>query len=146
VIIIPLTPSKDKKAIWGRIRAAPEIMKLMGWDKATKEHIAKHMIMRKPNSGLLQANERFIFIYQAPSRTAYSSAFLDCVIQVDVMVPTDKSDTADQVAELIVPLLTRKTGFEVNNRPLIIDAQVGDSPAPAGFYCYSMRFHYYSSV
>lgn len=141
---MPITPSSDKTAVWMRIRGDPEILNLMGWTDATPLELAKSIIKRKATDDVLTASKKLICIYNVPSRKTQSVNFADAVLQVDVMVPSADSDKADKVVEKIIKLLTN--GFSLNNRPVLFDAQVGDSAAPTGFYCHSVRFNYFCSI
>lgn len=116
----------------------------MGWEDAKPIDLAKSIVKQRATDEILKASSQFIFIYHVPSRKAQSMGFIDSVLQIDVMVPTAGRDKADRVVDRIIHLLTKQ--FLLNNRSLQLDATVGDSPAPTGFYCCSVRFNYFCSV
>lgn len=142
---MPVTSSQDKKAFWKLIRYDEKILKLMGWDNLKPVEFPKHILLKREVDGLLTAGKKYISIYDVYSRTTSDSFFLDTIKQIDVFVPSEESDIADLVVSRLIKSVCNGQ-FKVNNRYPKLDAQVGDTAAPNGFYCHSVRFFYYSTV
>ena len=115
----------------------------MGWTNATPVEMAKNIIMRKPDDSVISASKKLISIFNVPSRKTGSVNFADCVVEIDITVPVSESKTADLVAQEIVRIFK---DTRINKRSVYVDASLGDYTAPAGFYCYAMRFFYYSHI
>ncbi|MEE1493103.1 MAG: hypothetical protein UGF45_14155 [Massilioclostridium sp.] len=139
-----VTPSQDKKAFWKRIRYDPEILRLMGWENVSPVEFPDLILTKRAIPGILKASDRYICIYNTSGKRTYDTAFSSPVMQIDVLVPYQDSDRADRVVERLIPLFTKN--FKVNNRYVLFDSQLGDTTAPSGFYCHSVRFFYYTSI
>lgn len=141
---MPITPSNDKKAFWKRIRYDTVIIKSMGWSKFKDCDFIKYILLKRAFPEILKSDCKYICIYNVPCRKTQSIRFSDTVIQIDILVPSNDSDSADKAMEQIINICSNN--FKVNNRHVMFDTLLGDTTAPTGFYCNSVRFYYYSSV
>lgn len=106
--------------------------------------IARRITKRRMIHEKLEDNGWYINIYQCPSRKGANSAFLEGIIQVDVMAPFAYSNVADEILSQIIALCTARD-FTIYGGVPDLDADPGDLAPPPGFYGVGARFVLYIS-
>ena len=148
---MPFSPGTDKDAVHARIRGDPKILQLLNLVGKPNLEIAKHIIKRSQWDDLVDG-ERRICMYHRPSRPGGTEMFTENVLQIDVHVPSSFDYIADNLQERICQLLqykypdSRIGRFEINNKTLQFDGQLGDLPTISGFVCTGSRFCYNSTI
>lgn len=140
-----ISAANDKRAIWRRIRGDPWVMDKLGIAMDDIANAAKRIIKHKNYDTELSDKTFYIAIYFAPSRRCYDTAFVERIIQVDVLCPEFQSIIADEIMDQITALLTTPD-FRVNGRYLLYDSDAGDLAAPSGFYGVGTRYSFYTGT
>lgn len=149
---MPFSPGADKEAVHARIRGDPQILELMDLVGKPNSEIAKRIIKRNKWDDLAVPDERRICIYFRPSRDGATDFFTENVLQIDVHVPATVDWYAEMIQERICQLLQYKYPdkrlgrFEVNNKILQFDGQLGELPTMPDFVCVGSRFCFYSTI
>lgn len=146
-------PNHIKTCFWKRISGDPWIRSKMRTAikgrtcplaEAGETDVARHITKRRMIHEKLDEGGWYINIYQCPSRKGANSAFLESVIQVDVMTPYTYSNVADEILSQIIALCTAPK-FTIYNSVPDLDADPGDLAPPPGFYGVGARFVLYPS-
>lgn len=142
---LSISAANDKRAVWRRIRGDPWTMDKLGIEMNDTATAAKRILKHKNSDEELTDQTFYVSIYFAPSRKCYDTAFVERIIQVDVICPESQSITADEIMDQITALLTAPD-FKINGRYLLYDADVGDLAAPSGFYGIGTRYSFYTGT
>lgn len=147
-------PDHIKTCFWKRISRDPWIRSKMrgtvgrgrtcSLAEAGESAVARQITKRRMIHEKLDDGGWYINIYQCPSRKSANSAFLESVIQVDVMTPYACSNMADEILSQVIALCT-SPDFTVYGGVPDLDADPGDLAPPSGFYGVGARFILYPS-
>lgn len=117
-------------------------MALLDLTGKSNAEIAKKIIKRNKWDDLLSSDKR-LCAYPLPSRPTGSEILFEEIIEIDCHVPAVEDFKARQIIGRVVDLLK---GERINGRYLTFRGQLGELPTTTGFYCYGVRFGYFSPV
>lgn len=132
----------DLNSIQKMLIADKQIMTLLDLIGKSNAEIGKRII-KKSKWDDLATNEKRLCIYPLPSRSTRSDILFEEIIEVDCHVPAIQDHHARQIIGRIVSVLNNR---RINGRYIKFKGALGELPTANGFYCYGVRFNYYSPV
>lgn len=135
-------PEADLTAIWKIVSKDVEVLTLL--DLAFKTNVEiSNRIIRRSRWNNLATNEKRLCIYPRPSRPTRNDILFEEIIEIDCHVPAIDDYKAMKVIGRVVDILNNQ---RINGRYLQCEGSLGELPTMDGFYCYGVRFGYYSPI